>query len=353
MKRLQCCRVLAAALLSAWLPAAPSLAGQGQGEAKVLQSAEPRKGAPLGQRTASSRPVRVILDTDIGGDIDDTWALVMLLKSPELDCKLITTCTGDTTYRAKVAAKLLEVAKRTDIQIGIGPAQKSEQRQPQAEWVRDYDLSSYPGTVHADGAGALVAAVMSSPEPVTIVAIGPFTTIAAALRREPRIAARSRIVAMAGNIKKPFGDATRAIPEFNVKIDVPASRAVFAAPWEMTITPLDTCGFVKVVGDSYRRLVKAEDPLTGALVDNYRVWCRALGREAWFADGSSILFDTVAVHLAYSERHLVLEDLRLTVEDDGLTAVSPTGRPVRTATEWTDKEAFQAALVDRLVRGRH
>ena len=351
MNCLQSC-VLAAALLSACLPAAPSRAGQTQREANVLQSAVPRKGAPLGQRTGGVRPLRVILDTDIGGDIDDTWALVMLLKSPELDCKLVTTCTGDTTYRARLVAKLLEIAKRTDIQIGIGPAQKSE-RQPQAEWVREYDLSSYPGTVHADGAGALVAAVMSSPEPLTIVAIGPFTTIAAALRREPRIAARSRIVAMAGNITKPFGDATKAIPEFNVKIDVSASRAVFAAPWDMTIAPLDTCGFVKVIGDAYRRLVKAEDPLTRALVENYRVWCRALGREAWFADGSSILFDTVAVHLAYSDEHLVMENLRLTIEDDGLTAVSPRGRPVRAATEWTDKEAFQASLVDRLVRGKH
>ena len=345
-------RVLAAALLSACLPAAPSLAAEAQREANLLQSADPRKGAPLGQRTGSVRPLPVILDTDIGGDIDDTWALVLLLKSPELDCKLVTTCTGDTTYRARVVAKLLETAKRADIPIGIGPAQKGD-RQPQGEWVRDYDLSSYPGTVHADGAGALVAAVMSSKEPVTIVAIGPFTTIAAALRREPRIAERSRIVAMAGNIRKPFGDATKAIPEFNVKIDVSASRAVFAAPWQMTITPLDTCGFVKIMGDAYRRLVKTEDPLTGALVENYRVWCRALGRDAWFADGSSILFDTVAVHLAHSEDNLVMEDLGLTIEDDGLTAVSPRGRPVRTATEWKDKDAFQASLVDRLVRGKH
>ena len=146
-------RVLAAALLSACLPAAPSLAAEAQREANLLQSADPRKGAPLGQRTGSVRPLPVILDTDIGGDIDDTWALVLLLKSPELDCKLVTTCTGDTTYRARVVAKLLETAKRADIPIGIGPAQKGD-RQPQGEWVRDYDLSSYPGTVHADGAGA-------------------------------------------------------------------------------------------------------------------------------------------------------------------------------------------------------
>jgi hypothetical protein len=92
--------------------------------------------------------------------------------------------------------------------------------------------------------------------------------------------------------------------------------------------------------------------LTQALVENYRVWCRALERDSWFAERSSILFDTVAVHLAYSEEHLFLENLKLTIEDDGLTAVSPRGRPVRTATEWTDREAFQASLVDRLVGGK-
>lgn len=64
--------------------------------------------------------IPVILDTDIGGDIDDTWALAMLLNSPELDLKLVVTDTGNTTYRAKVAAKLLEVAGRTDVPIGIG-----------------------------------------------------------------------------------------------------------------------------------------------------------------------------------------------------------------------------------------
>ena len=41
-------------------------------------------------------PLPVILDTDIGGDIDDTWALAMLLRSPELDLRVGTTCTGDT-----------------------------------------------------------------------------------------------------------------------------------------------------------------------------------------------------------------------------------------------------------------
>jgi inosine-uridine nucleoside N-ribohydrolase len=67
-----------------------------------------------------SRKIPVILDTDIGGDIDDTWALAMMLRCPELDIKLVVSDTGNTTYRAKIIAKILHIAGRTDIAVGIG-----------------------------------------------------------------------------------------------------------------------------------------------------------------------------------------------------------------------------------------
>ena len=65
-----------------------------------------------------SKPV--VLDTDIGFDVDDVWALAFMLKCPELDVKLITTNTGDTEYSAALIGKMLEIAGRTDISIGIG-----------------------------------------------------------------------------------------------------------------------------------------------------------------------------------------------------------------------------------------
>lgn len=65
-------------------------------------------------------PIPIVLDTDIGFDVDDVWALAFLLRCPEFDVKLITTCTGDTRYRAALVAKLLQIAGRTDIPIGIG-----------------------------------------------------------------------------------------------------------------------------------------------------------------------------------------------------------------------------------------
>jgi len=64
--------------------------------------------------------IPIILDTDIGTDIDDTWALLFLLQCPELEVKLITVSTDDTTYRAKIVAKILQLTNNTSIPIGIG-----------------------------------------------------------------------------------------------------------------------------------------------------------------------------------------------------------------------------------------
>src|SRR6187455_2745598 len=111
--------------------------------------------------------IPVILDTDIGSDIDDTWALIMMLNSPELDVKLIVTAHRDTTYRAKIVAKLLETAGRTDIPIAIGIQTPEWEGLAQASWVTDYELEAYPGTLYRDGISALIDTIMNSDEQVT------------------------------------------------------------------------------------------------------------------------------------------------------------------------------------------
>ena len=86
--------------------------------------------------------IPVVLDTDIGLDVDDVWALAFLLNCPELDIKLITTATGDTGYRAKIVAKLLQIAGREDIPIGVGiPLDDSPKTH--AAWLGDFSLSDY------------------------------------------------------------------------------------------------------------------------------------------------------------------------------------------------------------------
>jgi hypothetical protein len=128
---------------------------------------------------AASEPVKpraatpVILNTDIGDDIDDTWALGLLLKCPELDVKLVVGDFGKPAYRAKILAKFLQTADRTDIPVGLGLRQMPDAVGPQAEWVKDYELSAYPGQVHEDGVQAIIDTIRGSEKPITVPSISP------------------------------------------------------------------------------------------------------------------------------------------------------------------------------------
>jgi len=289
-----------------------------------------------------------ILDTDIGGDIDDTWALAMLLRSPELDLRLVVSDTGNTVYRANVAAKMLEVAGRTDVPVGIGICQ-GEGLGSQAPWVEEYELAGYPGAVHGDGVGALIETIMSSPEPVTLICIGPVPNVAAALEREPRIAENARFVGMHGSVHLGYGGSAEIAAEYNVRADSAACRAAFAAPWEVTITPLDTCGLVVLEGKKYAQVRDCPDPLAEAVIENYQIWAQDAARtHVDPTKKSSTLFDTVAVYLAFSEDLLEMAELGLRVTDDGYTLPDEDAKPVRCAMRWRDLPAFEDLVVQRL-----
>ena len=295
-----------------------------------------------------TKTLPVIFDTDIGDDIDDMWALALLLRCPELDVKLIVTDMDKGIYRAKLIAKFLEVAGRTDIPIAIGYGGR-EGTGRQQEWVEDYDLSSYPGDVLEDGAQATIDTIMGSDEKVTVIAVGPVPNLAEALRREPRIAEKSCFVGMHGAVRKGYGGSDKIVPEYNVKKDIPACQAVFSAPWDMTITPLDTCGTIVLRDDKYARVRDSDDPFLQALIENYYFWAAWKdNRKAVMKVQSSTLFDTVAVYLAIQNEFCKMETLPIRVTDEGMTVIDPQAKKMQIATEWNDLPAFENWLVERL-----
>ena len=297
--------------------------------------------------------IPVILDTDIGGDIDDTWALAMILKCPELDVKLIVSDTGNTEYRAKICAKILERAGRSDIPVGIGLQQESDaSSEKQAEWVNDYNLADYPGTVYQDGVDAIIETIENSPDPITIICIGPMPNIAEALKRNPGIAEKSNFVGMHGSIHKEHGGKKGRIAEFNVFQDISACQKTFLAPWKsMTITPLDTCGTVQLKGTLYKQIFDSPNPLVRDIIENYQIWSNS---DPWFKSNfkkeSSILFDTVAVHLAYSAEFLKMEQMGIRIDDKGFTIPDTNAPIVNVAIDWLDLNGFHEDLVARLLR---
>jgi inosine-uridine nucleoside N-ribohydrolase len=303
--------------------------------------------APGQEAKPALPPLPVILDTDIGDDIDDTWALGFLLKSPELDLKLVVGDYGKADYRARLLAKFLQTAGRTDVAVGVGLDIQPKGEGGQAEWIKGYTLKSYPGKVHPDGVQALVDTIMQSPKPITLIAIGPLPNIAEALRREPRIAEKARFVGMHGSVRRGYDGNKTVHAEWNVKADPAACRKVFTAGWEMTITPLDTCGLVHLSGERYAKVRDSKDPVATAVIENYRLWC---GKDKEKADrASSILFDTVAVYLACSQDLCTMERVGLRVTDDGFTRIDDQAKQVNAAVEWKSLDGFRDLLVTRLI----
>jgi inosine-uridine nucleoside N-ribohydrolase len=305
---------------------------------------------------AAPRPTPVILDTDIGDDIDDTFALLMLLRSKELDLKLVVTDFGDTVYRARLAAKLLQAMGRPDVAVGVGLRQ-NENGGAQAEWLGDYALSRYPGKVHSDGVQALIDTVMASKEIVTLIAIGPAPNLEIALQREPRLAQRARFVGMFGSLHRGYDGAARQDAEWNVKSAIPGFRKALAAPWPMLLTPLDTCGLVRLPAPKWAKVLASPDPGARALVENNRLWCKArpdiCGPDLTRADrDTTVLYDTVAVYLAFSEKLVRVEETGARVDDVGMTVPDPTLPKRRWAVSWTDLAAYEDLLVERLTAGR-
>ncbi|MBI5692320.1 MAG: nucleoside hydrolase [Verrucomicrobia bacterium] len=298
-----------------------------------------------------TRKIPVILSTDIGDDIDDTWALGFLLKSPELDLKLALGDHSHPEYRAKLIAKFLQRAGRTDVPVGLGvDVPKSGGKPHQAEWVKDYDLAEYPGRIYRDGVQAMIDLIMESPEMVSIIAIGPTPNVAAALAREPRIAARARFVGMYGSVRVGYRPGSPPTAESNVKSDPKSCQRAFAAPWEKIITPLDTCGLVHLRGEKYRQVCDSRDPVAIAIIENYRIrMASARGAGDTTADTrSTTLFDTVAVYLAFDRTLCQIETLGIRVTNDGFTRIDPAANRVSVATGWTNLGGFEDLLVARL-----
>jgi len=308
--------------------------------------------APAARSADAPARTPVILDTDIGDDIDDTWALVLALKSPELDVRLVVTDFGNTEQRARLVARVLEVAGRTDVPIGIG-IKENDDPGPQAEWVKGYDLARYPGRVLKDGVQALIDTVMASPAPMTLIAIGPAPNLKAALEREPRIAGKLRLAGMYGSLHRGYDGKPKPEPEWNVKANPAAARALLSAPWrEAILTPLDTCARVQLAGERYARVHGSSDPLLRGLIEAYGIWCRNrdwCAREPeYVATKSSTLFDCVAVYLAISHDLVKTEATGVRVTDEGMTVPDPAARPLVWATEWRDLAGFEEWLTARL-----
>jgi hypothetical protein len=138
--------------------------------------------APLPAQTTptASRTSKIILDTDIGDDIDDAFALALALRSPEIEVIGITTAWGDTSLRAKLANRLLKEVGTRPIPVRAGLPTLSKSNFTQNQWAS----AGAAAPASPDAVEFLLEQAKKSPGEITLVAIGPLTNLGAAIDRD-------------------------------------------------------------------------------------------------------------------------------------------------------------------------
>jgi purine nucleosidase len=169
---------------------------------------------------------QVLVDTDVGDDIDDALALALVLHSPEITLHGISTVFGDTKCRARLAAHLLKVFEREDVPVAAGIAMPLQLRHqpsgvPQAAILDPRE--PLPALTTLSGPQLIIETALAHPGRLTLLCLGPLTNVATALQLEPRLFMAIRnVVMMGGTSGLPFA-------EWNVRSDARAAQIVLAS----------------------------------------------------------------------------------------------------------------------------
>ena len=256
-------------------------------------------------------PTRIILDTDIGDDIDDAFALALAVTSPELKLMGVTTVHGPVEKRAQIARKLLNEAGAADVPVipgfyGCG----SEDHEPnQARWAAGQGLRP-PSQAAVD---YIVQEVEAAPGEITVVAIGPLSNVARSIEEESSIARKmTELVIMGGSVYRGYGGEPDPVVEYNIGCDPESARKVFESGVKLTVVPLDATGTLLLPNEYIRILESSDAALAHAVTQLMLLWRGDTSRQP-------VLHDPLAVATVFDRSLGRFEPMRLEVTGDGLT----------------------------------
>ena len=208
--------------------------------------------------TASAQAkIPIILDTDLGDSIDDAMALAFALRSPELDVRAITTVIDDVESKTRLASKMLGIFNRRDIALAMG-ATEPLLDPVMAPSSKEFEVltrnDTIPDSARRRAVDLIVDTLLQSRQKITVVAIGPLTNIALALKADPRIKNNiERIVIMGGAY---FTNQA----EYNFKRDRTAAEIVFQSGVPITAVGLDVTSQGKLREKDLDQMRLATDP---------------------------------------------------------------------------------------------
>jgi purine nucleosidase len=281
---------------------------------------------------------KIIIDTDIGDDIDDAFAIALALRSPELQILGTSTAFGDVETRAKLLDRLLAEAGRQDIPVSVGvhtDAKTSFGQRPYAEGGH-FARASHPAS-----AGFIFDQIRRNPGEITLVCIGPLMNVGALIDKDPQTFRKlKRVVIMGGSVDRgygdPYGPPTPAEPEWNIKNDPHSAQKLFASGVPLYVMPLDS---TQLKLDEVKRefLFRQGTALTDALTILYHQW----GQQ------TPTLFDPMTIAFVVDPQLCPVQPMNIVVDERGMTSRG-SGAPNAQVCLKSDSQAFFQFYLGRL-----
>jgi inosine-uridine nucleoside N-ribohydrolase len=292
-------------------------------------------------RAGGPRPpllrIPILLDTDIGSDIDDAFALALIINSPELDLQGVTTVSGDTQARARLAAKMLWEAGGAWRRVPIAAGEPGKPLPiEQTRWAAGF---TSPQLRPKKASDFLKAEFERRPGEITLVTIGPLTNVAALLRQDPAVGRKIRRLAMmGGSIARGYEPSSGPAAEYNIAADPAAAQVLFASGIPILMVPLDVTAMLQLDPVGRDRVFTHRSPVTNSLTLLYHLWGRP----------TPTLFDPMAVAMLLDPGLCETQAMAIEVDAKGFTRVAE-GRPANaTVALHTDPAKFFEFYLSRV-----
>ena len=309
--------------------------------------------------------MRLLVDTDLGTDVDDALALLLLLGQPAVELVGVTTVYGPTRLRARIARRILEAAGRqVPVVAGAGRPLGS----PMPIWLTgtegvgmlDEAPAAAPGLDDSEGAERLIIEqAHAAPDEVTLLCLGPLTNLARALELDPALPGLLReVVFMGGGVTLPHpppprlevGREFRSEPSHNVRCDVRAAQRVLDAGFaRLRLVTNDVTEQLWWTGSSLRGLLEQPANEAARIVGELlRVWLGHLSQAAGEAVQGTLPHDPLAAAEAAGQHFCRFARGRMSVDERGAGVFVPSGDGPHEVAFAVEGAAFVAWFSERM-----
>lgn len=303
--------------------------------------------APLASSAAAPAPIKIIIDTDVGDDIDDSFALAWALANPRFEVVAITSAWGDTTLRDRMIRRILATMGREGIPIGHGRATQNRTVFTQRHWAEAASPLARPPT---DATALMTEKIRRHPGKIVLVALAPLTNIGALIDRDPETFRKLKaVVVMGGSIERGYNSGNGAVPgsppsaEYNAAMDPASLRKLLASGVPVVLFPLDSTQ-VKFQEIERDRLLGNGGPISEMLAALYHQW--RLNNE--WGQSTPTLFDTLPLAWLLDPSLCPARPMRVEVADDGRTRPGTGAANSMVCIEARDRQVIDAMMKNLL-----